>query len=161
MTAKWKFFFIVFLCLQAEEKRDEKEQIKKIQYMKQIQKQMTENEKKRILELKCKEEESMLISEIQMQIKLDEQEAYKRKLAEHKQTRDKLNEINSQIEHFHKMQLEEDRINDIKVSVKLKAPIFMCISRLLLLFLFHTVSGVANIKHKSKPQNIHIYEAFE
>jgi hypothetical protein len=83
--------------------------------MKQIQHQMTENENKQILELKCKEEESRLISEIQMQIKLDEQEAYKRKLAEQKQTRDNLNDINSQIEHFHKMQLEEDRINDMKV----------------------------------------------
>ena len=115
MTAKWKYFIIVLLCLQAEEERDEKEQIKKIQYMKQIQHQMTENENKQILELKCKEEESRLISEIQMQIKLDEQEAYKRKLAEQKQTRDNLNDINSQIEHFHKMQLEEDRINDMKV----------------------------------------------
>jgi len=115
MTAKWKYFIIVLLCLQAEEERDEKEQIKKIQYMKQIQQQMTENENKRILELKCKEEESRLIIEIQMQIKLDEQEAYKRKLAEQKQTRDNLNDINSQIEHFHKMQLEEDRINDMKV----------------------------------------------
>lgn len=115
MRAKWKNFLIVLLCLQAEEERDEKEQIKKVQHMKQIQQQMTENENKRILELKCKEEESRLISETQMQIKLDEQEAYKRKLAEQKQTRDKLNEINSQIEHFHKMQLEEDRINDMKV----------------------------------------------
>ena len=115
MTAKWKYFFVVLLCLQAEEERDEKEQMKKIQYMKQIQKQMTENENRRILELKFKEEESRLISEVQMQIKLDEQEAYRRKLAEQKQTRDKLNEINSQIEHSHKMQLEEDRINDMKV----------------------------------------------
>lgn len=83
--------------------------------MKQIQQQMTENENKQILELKSKEEESRLISEIQMQIKLDEQEACKRKLAEQKQTRDKLNEINNQMEHFHKMQLEEDRISDMKV----------------------------------------------
>jgi hypothetical protein len=101
--------------LQAEEERDEKEQIKKIQYMKQIQDQITQSENKQILQLKCKEEESRLISEIQMQIKLDEQEAYKRKLAEQKQTRDKLNEINSQIEHSRKMQMEEDRINDMKV----------------------------------------------
>lgn len=46
---------------------------------------------------------------------------------------------------------------------KIKAPV--CISRLLLLFLFHTVSGVDkdNIKYKSKTQNIHIYkyETFE
>jgi hypothetical protein len=89
--------------------------MKKIQYMKQIQDQITQNEKKQLLELKCKEEESRSISEVQMQIKLAEQEAYKRKLAEQKQTRDKLNEINSQIEHFHKKQLEEDRINDMKV----------------------------------------------
>lgn len=115
LRAKWKYFLVVLLCLQAEEERDEKEQIKKIQYMKQIQQQMTENDNKQILEMKCKEEESKLISEIQMQIKLDEQEAYKRKLAEQKRTRDKLNEINSQIEHFHKMQLKEDRINDMKV----------------------------------------------
>ena len=115
IRAKWKYYLILLLCLQAEEERDEKEQIKKIQYMKQIQQQMTENENERILELKCKEDESRLISEIQMQIKLDEQEANKRKLAEQKQTRDKLNEINSQIEHFHKMQLEEDRIDDMKV----------------------------------------------
>lgn len=111
---KWTYF-LVLLCLQAEEERDEKEQIKKIQYMKQIQDQITQSENKQILQLKCKEEESRLISEIQMQIKLDEQEAYKRKLAEQKQTRDKLNEINSQIEHSRKMQMEEDRINDMKV----------------------------------------------
>jgi hypothetical protein len=115
MRAKQKYFLIVLLCLQAEEERDEKEQIKKIQYMKQIQQKMTQNENKQILELKCKEEESRIISEIQMQIKLDEQEAYRRKLAVQKQTRDKLNEINSQIEHFHKMILEEDRISDMKV----------------------------------------------
>lgn len=107
---------ICIWCLQAEEQRDEKEQMKKIQYMKQIQEQMTENENKRILELKCKEEESQLSSKVQMQIKLDEQEAYKRKLAEQKQTRDILNEINSQIENFHKMQLEEARINDLRVQ---------------------------------------------
>jgi hypothetical protein len=102
--------------MQDEEKHDEKEQLKKNLYMKQIQEQIKKKEMEQILELECKEEESRLITEAQMQAQLDELEAYNRKLAQQKQTRNELNEINRQIEHFHALEREEAHINDLKVT---------------------------------------------
>jgi isopentenyldiphosphate isomerase len=106
---------IFLLGLKEEEEREEKEQVKKALYAKQIQEQIKENEIERILELERKEEESRLISEVQRQIQLDELEDYTRKRAQQKQMRYELNEINRQIERFHELELEEAHINNLRV----------------------------------------------
>ncbi|XP_021935545.1 cilia- and flagella-associated protein 45-like isoform X2 [Zootermopsis nevadensis] len=106
-----------------EEKREEKEQLKKGLYVKQIQQQIKEKEMEKILELEHKEEESRLITEAQVQATLDEIEAYNKKVAQQKQMRDDLNEINRQIEHFHALEQEKSHINDLRVQeyMRLKA----------------------------------------
>lgn len=103
------------MWLQDEEKREEKEQLKKGLYVKQIQQQIKEKEMEKILELEHKEEESRLITEAQVQATLDEIEAYNKKVAQQKQMRDDLNEINRQIEHFHALEQEKSHINDLRV----------------------------------------------
>jgi hypothetical protein len=106
---------IFLLWLQDEEKRREKEELKKGLYVKQIQEQIKEKEMEQILELEHKEEESRLITWIQMQAQLDQLEAYNRKRAEQKQMRDELHEINRKIKHFHAQEREEAHINDLRV----------------------------------------------
>jgi hypothetical protein len=111
----WLCENIFLLCLKAEEEHEEKEQVKKALYAKQIQEQIKENEIERILELERKEEERRLISEVQRQMQLDELEDYNRRRAQQKQMRCELNKINRQIERFHELKLEEAHINDLKV----------------------------------------------
>jgi hypothetical protein len=106
---------IFILCLKDEEQREEKEQMKRDLYAKQIQEQIKENEIEQILELERKEEESRLISEVQRQIQLDELEDYKRKHAQQKQMHCELNEINHQIKRLHEMELKEAHINNLRV----------------------------------------------
>jgi hypothetical protein len=106
---------IFLLWLQDEEKREEKEQLKKHLYVKQIQEQIKEKEMKRIIELKCKEEEQQFITEVQIQAQLDELEECNRKLAQQKQMRDAADEINRQIENLHALEREKAHINELRV----------------------------------------------
>ncbi|XP_069687390.1 cilia- and flagella-associated protein 45-like isoform X2 [Periplaneta americana] len=103
-------------ALRGEEELEEKERLKRDLYVQQVQEQIKENEIERILELEHKEEESRLINDVQMQVQLEELENYNRKLAQQQKIRDELNEINNQIKKFHELEIEEARINDLRIQ---------------------------------------------
>ncbi|PSN55986.1 hypothetical protein C0J52_02150 [Blattella germanica] len=99
-----------------EEEREEKEKLKRDLYVRQVKEQIKENEIERILDLERKEEESRLINEVQMQVQLEELEACNKKLAQQAQMREELNAINKQIEKFHDLEIEEDRISEMRIQ---------------------------------------------
>ncbi|XP_012536175.2 cilia- and flagella-associated protein 45 isoform X2 [Monomorium pharaonis] len=103
-------------AIKEESRKEQEEAAKRLRFAKLLKEQIIENEEQRILQFERKQEESRLINLNNIAWQQEEIEKLRNKEAENVKVRQELAEGNEQLKHFKAMELEENRIIDLRIQ---------------------------------------------
>lgn len=106
--------------LKEEERKKEKKDCQKYEYVKQIMNQMKDNESERLKEAKYIEKESELMNKLRVQMKIEEEEAVRKKEKEQEEMKKGLDQVNRQL-----LELQEKKRLEIQ-ELELKVQEYLC-----------------------------------